>query len=435
MTVQRSLAHPPAHARAPAHAHAHAPAPAHAQAHPPLVASAARPLRLVQMIDSLVTGGAERLILTLAEAVADRPGIDLRVFVLSDRATPFRTALEGMGIAVETFAGRSLVDPARLLRVMRALRRNRTEMVHAHLTSAIVVGGVAAGLLGLPFACTVHNVRPSVSRVSRARAMLYRAVLGRPRVHRIAVGTAVAEANAADAGGRPFAVIPNAVAPAIAWTGDDRAAARAEFGIPPDAPLIIAVGSLYPQKAFGDLLAAFALVRLRVPGAHLLIVGRGEQAALLAAQGAALGLGDSLTFAGLRLDVPRLLAAADLFASSSHWEGAPVSLLEAMATGLPCVMTDVGDNARMLAGTGAAIVPAANPPALAAALADLLGDPARRAAAGAAARARALSAYGSAAWVDRLSALYATATGRSDWCAGAMRPAPPRAPGEPVGAA
>jgi glycosyltransferase involved in cell wall biosynthesis len=372
-------------------------------------------LRLALMVDTLLTGGAEQLIVTFAEAVRANPGIALTVFVLSDHHTAFRSDLEQMGVEVVTYPGRSLIDPSRLLRVVAALRARRIEVLHAHLTSSITVGGFAAAMTRTPFVCTIHNVRPSAQHVSLARNLLYRRVLRRPTTRRIAVGIAVAEANRADAGGLPFQVVPNAVNEAAVWKGPPCPEARREFGFEPDDQVLITVTALYPQKALWDLLDAFARVAAKAPSARLLIVGVGEQLDMLTDLTLRLGIFDRVRFAGMRRDVPRLLAAADIFVSSSHWEGAPVSLLEAMANGLPSVVTDVGDNARILQSTGASVVPPKAPEQLAEGLLGMLSDPARRIACGQVSRKRVLEHYGPAAWIERLLTIYAEAAGRSNW--------------------
>lgn len=376
------------------------------------------PLRLGWIIDSLATGGAERLAVTFAEEAAQRADVDLTVFTLSDDASPFRKALERLDVPVLALPGRSSVDPLRFLRVVEALRSHSIEMVHAHLTTSTIVAGAACALTGRPLAVTIHNVRPSVERVGRLRGLLYRWALRRAAATRIAVGRAVAEANAPDAGGRPFVVVPNAVAPSAVWAGADRDATRRELGLAANEVMLIAVGLLISQKGYPDLVEAFLRIAERFPTTRLLVVGASawlEMERDLRDEIARRGLTERVTFLGARSDVPRLLAASDLFVSGSHWEGAPVSLLEAMANGLPCVVTDVGDCRLMLQGTGAPIPPPNDPQALADALAQMLGDPERRRACGEAARRRAREHYGVERWVDRLLEVYAELTPRKDW--------------------
>lgn len=370
----------------------------------------AEALRLGYVIDSLATGGAERLIVTFAEAVRDRADVDLTVFVLNDRRTPFLEELEAMGTRVVLLPGRGIGDARRFARLLRALRRARVEYLHAHLTSATVLGSAAAALLRIPFATTIHNVRPSTRRVTALRRKVYRAALRRRGVLRIAVGRAVAESLDAEIGDRPCLVVPNAIAPSAVAPPGSAARARAALDLKDGDVVVAAVGLLIPQKGYPDLIEAFHAVAERHPEAVLLIAGASGQpdhAAMLRDKARRLGLDGRLRFLGLHRDVPGLLAASDLFASASHWEGAPIALLEALANGLPCCVTDVGENALILKGVDAAVVPAGVPDRLAAAVCDMIADPARRARASAAGRARAVEHYGAAAWADRLLALYA----------------------------
>ena len=129
----------------------------------------AAPLRLAYVIDTLVTGGAERLVVTFAKAVEANPDIQLTVIVLNDQKTPFLEEVQATRTEVVCLPGKSLIDPRRFLRVVAELRRRRIEFVHAHLITSTVVAGFAARLLGLPFATTIHNVKASTARVSRVR--------------------------------------------------------------------------------------------------------------------------------------------------------------------------------------------------------------------------------------------------------------------------
>jgi glycosyltransferase involved in cell wall biosynthesis len=154
---------------------------------------------------------------------------------------------------------------------------------------------------------------------------------------------------------------------------------------------LVTVGRLDPVKGFDVLLEAFAKLRAVHPGARLTIIGEGEQGAALAQQAESLGIDGCIDFAGRRSpeDLCALLRRADLFVLPSRSEGMPLSLLEAMACGLPCVATDVGGVAATC-GEAGRIVPPENPGALADALSALAGDPQSRQALGKAARERAL---------------------------------------------
>ncbi|MGF1476085.1 MAG: glycosyltransferase [Geminicoccaceae bacterium] len=365
-----------------------------------------KPIHVAQIVDSLVTGGAERLIVTFVEAAQRRTDLKVSVIVLADDRTPLRDDLERFDVEIVALPHRSLADPRRLWRMILEIRQRRIDLLHAHLSTAIIMGGLSALALRLPLVATIHNTKPSVRRVGRARAWLHRYVLRRRANRLIAVGEAVVTTNAEEAGNRPFDVVHNAVSRAAVGAEDQAQDARAELGIAPDALLLIAVGSLIPQKAHDDLLKAFARVRRQRPDARLLIVGAGPLEDDLRELLTSLELESSAALLGLRTDVPRLLAASDMFVSASHWEGTPVALLEAMVNHLPCVVTDVGDNRLLLGDTGNIAVPAEAPYELAAAIVDLASEPERMKACGQAAGSRATSAVGVDAWLDRLVSIY-----------------------------
>jgi glycosyltransferase involved in cell wall biosynthesis len=118
--------------------------------------------------------------------------------------------------------------------------------------------------------------------------------------------------------------------------------------------------------------------------ATCLIIGQGELRAELEAEVARLNVGDRVIFTGLRKDVPRLLAALDVMAMPSHWEGLPMALLEAMAMSRPVVATRVSGIPDVIQDEhNGLLIPAKEPATLAAALARLAKDPALRARLGA----------------------------------------------------
>ena len=146
----------------------------------------------------------------------------------------------------------------------------------------------------------------------------------------------------------------------------------------PDGTLVIGtVAALRAEKNIGRLIRAFALLAADRP-AHLVIVGDGEERPALSALVQTLGLADRVTFTGHRDDTPALYAGFDVFALSSDTEQMPLSVIEAMASGLPVAATGVGDVRDMVATENAGFVTALTDEALAAALTELAGDAALR---------------------------------------------------------
>jgi glycosyltransferase involved in cell wall biosynthesis len=174
---------------------------------------------------------------------------------------------------------------------------------------------------------------------------------------------------------------------------------------------LLSVGRLEPQKGCFDLIESFALVHQKHPDARLVIAGSGSLESQVNSRINTLSLAQSVHMLGLRQDIPDLLAASDIFVSAAHWEGLPVASLEAMAAGLPLVVTSVGDLPRVVApGTGL-LVPPKDPVTLAASIVRLLEQPELRVELGAAARNHIERHYCANAWADRLLEVYAQTVG------------------------
>ncbi len=199
---------------------------------------------------------------------------------------------------------------------------------------------------------------------------------------------------------------------------------RIPNGIPPrEAPVaahdtrrIVAAGRLTPQKGFDMLLDAFAVVAAEHPDWTLTVYGHGPWRAQLIARRDALGLTDVVHFAGVTPHLDRELAAASIFVLSSRFEGLPMVLLEAMSTGLPVAAFDCPTGPREVIepGVNGLLVPAQDTGALAAAINELIGDPERRRAMGAAAFETSRAYFMPSvrdAWEEFFSALAAARTG------------------------
>ncbi len=269
-------------------------------------------------------------------------------------------------------------DPRFAAGLARVIRRRGIDVVHAHLAVASVASRLAARTVGRPHLSTIHTMPGSTLTDTRAW-LIADAVTARLSQLHVAPSREVAAACARHYRLDPgrFRVIPNAPA-ASAVRVDDREGLRRElFGPGFAGPLVLCVARLVPGKGIDDLLEATALLAGPIGDLNVAVAGAGPEHERLRAAIARRGLEQRFRLLGHRADVGRLLAAADAFCLPSRHEAAPISLLEAMNAGCACVATAVGAIPEMLDdGRCGVVVAPGEPPALAAALARVLGDPA-----------------------------------------------------------
>jgi glycosyltransferase involved in cell wall biosynthesis len=290
------------------------------------------------------------------------------------------------------------------------------ELVHAHGLKAAVLTLSLRGSLGrssrrsgrrrTPVVVTLHNdmVGTHTGIGARLRAFAQRSLL-RFADHVVFVSQADADANRR--------VVPDdrrTVMMSFAARPEPRAGrddTRRRFGVEPDAPLVVVVARLHPQKDLGMFLRAFAATRRRVRDARAIVAGDGPQHEELLALRDELGLTSSVEFIGATDAAADLMASADVVAISSRWEGGPIVAVEAMQLGAPVLMTDTGAVAELARGPGAAVlVQPGDVDGFAAALTDLLVSPDRRTAVAGAGRALAEAEFDGAALVHRIDRAY-----------------------------
>jgi glycosyltransferase involved in cell wall biosynthesis len=158
----------------------------------------------------------------------------------------------------------------------------------------------------------------------------------------------------------------------------DPAEKKSSLGIPPEAPIVGTVGRLADQKGYQYLIGAIPEVLKQAPNTIFLFIGEGPMADELKELAQELDINSNVIFTGARNDVEELLQCMDIFASSSLWEGVPTVMLEAMASGVPIIATDIpGTNELIQHGKNGWLVPAYNSSALSEALLEFIKDPSR----------------------------------------------------------
>jgi glycosyltransferase involved in cell wall biosynthesis len=305
-------------------------------------------------------------------------------------------------------------DLLALLAVLRILVRRRPEILHTHAAKAGTVGRTAALLLGRwgpPV--RVHTFHGHVlsgyfgARQTRGFVAIER-FLARHCTRLIAVSDEVRDDLVAlgIADRERIEVIPVGFE-LSEFAGTDDSGARADLGLPADAPVVTLVARLVPIKRPDRFLRIARIVAARRPDAHFLIVGDGELHDELRGSAAAHELGERITWAGVRFDMPAIYQASDLVVLTSDNEGTPVSLIEAQAAARATVATDVGGvRSVVLDGVTGAVVAADAEEVFADAIIALLEDPDRRRLLGRRGREHVAANFGRQRLVDDLDALY-----------------------------
>lgn len=333
-----------------------------------------------------------------------KAGHDVHVVSLSEPIEgPVFDQLDRAGVPISHVPSRrsqTLLDRARLRQLTDTVAELDPDLLHLHLDASILLGAAVARRLALPAAATLHGSAPDFARLAAVkRPVLHRALARLDRV--IAVGPNVADTWQSQAG----EVEPTVVVSPVTDLG--AVVDRSDRGRGHRPVNLIAVGRLVHQKAYEVLVEAMRMVVMNEPTVRCRIAGEGPMRASIEAAIAAHGLGHHIELLGNRTDVDKLLADADVFVSSSISEGLPVSVLEAMASGLPVVATDVGDVRAALPPTAGTIVPSASPIELSDALLAMIEDPDRRLRCGLAGRKHVEAHHAPARWAHQLSGVYA----------------------------
>ncbi len=382
-------------------------------------------MKTVHVITSLTVGGAEMMLLRLLSALQGREHeahvICLRHGgVIADR-------IEALGIPVERLHARPGVpNPAVIIRIAHLLRRIRPDVVQTWMYHADLFGGLAAQAAGSPpVAWGLHHSTLSPAYNKRSTLLTVRACAHLSRRIPAAIVCCAESTRCVHAAfgydERRMVVIPNGF-DLNEFRPDPAArnAVREELGLAPDTRLVGVIARFHPQKDHRTFIEAAARLRAWRDDVHFLFAGGRldwSNPELVRWINDA-GIRDRCHLLGRRSDIGRIQASLDVACLPSQGgEALPLTIGEAMAAGVPCVVTDVGDAALLVGDTGR-VVPVRNPDALARACRSLLElSPEAWAALGAAARQRIAQHYALPVIAQRYADLWQQLAERGLRCA------------------
>jgi glycosyltransferase involved in cell wall biosynthesis len=304
-----------------------------------------------------------------------------------------------------TFLGKRLGFDPRMMRAIRhIIRTHRPDVVHTH--RAVLQYALPALLeSGAPVIHTVHNI--ALQEVPRIARVAHRVAFS-CGVTPVAIGEMVARSFKDVYRREPAAIIPNGINTA----GFERPASagarwRSQEGLGKEAVVCATVARFAAQKNLHVLVEAFKVVAAIEPKAVLVLAGDGPERDSLEQSCVSLRRTGRVRFLGRRSDVPDLLAASDVFVLSSKWEGNPLSVMEAMAAGLPVLSTAVGGVPELIQdGVTGRLIAEGSTSALADAILAMTLDRSQRIAMGHAARQRARALFDKRAMANGYAAIY-----------------------------
>jgi sugar transferase (PEP-CTERM/EpsH1 system associated) len=325
-------------------------------------------IRVVHLLSTLHVGGLEKFVLDLAR-LTDHRCFDVRVLCLLEKG-PLEKDFVAAHVPVDSLDCQNASKLPTLVRLVDSLRRLRPHVLHTHNPNPHVFGTPASRLAGIPV--LIHT------KHGRNYPKLRRSVLINRLASHFSDAIVAVSADAADVARRVEGVPPEKVH--VIRNGIDLARfdGTRQFSPAKDSRKLrfIHVARLDPVKDQATLLRAARMVADSVPDFQLDIVGDGPEGAKLREEASRLALDRQVRFLGCRSDVPDLLASAGAFVLSSISEGISLTLLEAMAAGLPVVATDVGGNREVVETDWTGIlVPPRSPRDLAVAIRTLIDDP------------------------------------------------------------
>ncbi len=309
-----------------------------------------KPVRILRIIPSLEMGGVERTLTSILPRL-DKKKYKVYLCCLFKR-DKLADTMEFLGIPIIKFRMRARLDfdgkyMAGILRLAHLMKKMRIDIVHTHLYRANLVGRIAAKLAGVPIIiANEHNIdswKKFPQRLSdRALAGITNKI--------IVVSDAVKDfyVNKIGIPEHKIITIYNGVDISKFQTYVNINKKKEEFEIKPDEKIITIIGRLHQQKGHVYFLKAAQIIGKKKPNVKFLIVGDGSLEKQLRSMSEDLGISKNVIFAGLRENIPQILAMSDISVLASLREGFSITVLESMAAGKPVIVTDVGGNSEVV---------------------------------------------------------------------------------------
>ncbi len=368
--------------------------------------------RILHIIYSLHRGGAERLIETQV-LLGDRQRFEYLVCSITGGGDLVEV-IEGAGARVFLLRKRRRGDLTALSGIARLIDREKVDLLHLHNAPGAFWGTLASlcARRRAPIVRTEH--RPWLPRELPGLYRSFHRTLAGRAARIVCVSDYVRASHAASFPGLAgrMITIPNGVRLDAFRDLPDPREARSRFKLPPDTPIVGTIGRLVPVKNHRLLIDAFARVHAERSDAHLAILGDGPLGGQLATHAADLRLSNDISFVKSSPSAEIFLRCLDVFALSSVSEGMPLTLLEAMAAGVPVAATGVGGISEVIEnGTDGYLVPPSSPDLLARVISSLLTHPDEASEMGRRGRAKVERYYGAERTVRETERIYSELLG------------------------
>lgn len=373
-----------------------------------------RPIRVGFVLHALHVAGAEMLVVETIRRLAGQ--IRPTVFCL-DAVGELGRQLQSDGVEVICLDRRPGRDFGLAWRFGRLVRARRIEILHAHQYTPFFYAALAKLLSGCwPRLILTEHGRHYPDPVKPLRRAVNRLLLDplADEVNAVCAFSARRLQAVDGFAGRRIEVIENGIDVSRYQPQQDRSALRRQLGLPTERRYLAHVARCHPVKDQATLLRAFAEICQARSDVELLFAGDGPLRPELETQAGNLGIAQRVRFLGVRHDVAALLRSTDVFVLTSASEAASLTLMEALAAGLPVVVTAVGGNPEIVRdGREGLLVPRGDAHGVAEAVLKILADPALAATMGQAGAARARERYQLEQTVKRYYALYRRLVGRA----------------------